>query len=106
MPGAAGRLGAVAAWALPPQPEPVLPAPAAGFLGHLQVGEVCIRGPNVTKGYKENPKANEEAFAGNLWEGLAGRTLRACPGQWRDVEVQLGVLPMLHCWLRRLVTHR
>lgn len=29
-----------------------------------QVGEVCIRGPNVTAGYKDNPKANEEAFAG------------------------------------------
>lgn len=27
-------------------------------------GEVCIRGPNVTKGYFENPKANAEAFAG------------------------------------------
>ena len=31
-----------------------------------QVGEVCIRGPNVTKGYLDNPKANEEAFAGGL----------------------------------------
>ncbi|KAG0460559.1 hypothetical protein HPP92_020474 [Vanilla planifolia] len=25
-------------------------------------GEVCIRGPNVTAGYKNNPAANEEAF--------------------------------------------
>jgi len=25
-------------------------------------GEVCIRGPNVTAGYKNNPKANDEAF--------------------------------------------
>ncbi|PRW45703.1 2-hydroxyacyl- lyase isoform A [Chlorella sorokiniana] len=30
-----------------------------------QIGEVCIRGPNVTQGYKDNPKANEEAFAGD-----------------------------------------
>lgn len=29
-----------------------------------EVGEVCIQGPNVTLGYKNNPKANEEAFAG------------------------------------------
>ncbi|KAL8534414.1 hypothetical protein ACS0TY_010434 [Phlomoides rotata] len=25
-------------------------------------GEVCIRGPNVTKGYKNNPEANQSAF--------------------------------------------
>jgi acyl-CoA synthetase (AMP-forming)/AMP-acid ligase II len=30
-----------------------------------QVGEVCIQGPNVTKGYINNPKANQEAYAGN-----------------------------------------
>ena len=28
------------------------------------VGEVCIRGTNVTKGYEANPEANAEAFAG------------------------------------------
>jgi acyl-CoA synthetase (AMP-forming)/AMP-acid ligase II len=25
-------------------------------------GEVCLRGPNVTKGYKHNPEANKVAF--------------------------------------------
>jgi len=29
--------------------------------GHI--GEVVIRGPNVTKGYESNPQANEQAFA-------------------------------------------
>lgn len=29
-----------------------------------QVGEVCIQGANVTKGYINRPEANEEAFAG------------------------------------------
>ena len=29
-----------------------------------KIGEVCIRGPNVTAGYLNNPSANKEAFAG------------------------------------------
>lgn len=29
-----------------------------------KIGEICIRGPNVTKGYINRPEANEEAFAG------------------------------------------
>jgi acyl-CoA synthetase (AMP-forming)/AMP-acid ligase II len=27
-----------------------------------ETGEIVIRGPNVTRGYESNPKANEEAF--------------------------------------------
>lgn len=30
--------------------------------GMGKIGEVCIRGPNVTKGYKNNPEANKLAF--------------------------------------------
>ncbi|KAI3471135.1 hypothetical protein Pfo_027798 [Paulownia fortunei] len=30
--------------------------------GSNAIGEVCIRGPNVTKGYKNNPEANKSAF--------------------------------------------
>lgn len=33
-----------------------------GFLAAGEIGEVVIRGPNVTVGYENNPKANDEAF--------------------------------------------
>jgi fatty-acyl-CoA synthase len=29
-----------------------------------KIGEVCIQGPNVTKGYLNRPEANKEAYAG------------------------------------------
>jgi acyl-CoA synthetase (AMP-forming)/AMP-acid ligase II len=34
-----------------------------GFLSSGEVGEVVIRGPNVTPGYQNNPEANAAAFA-------------------------------------------
>jgi acyl-CoA synthetase (AMP-forming)/AMP-acid ligase II len=61
--------------ALPPGPrKPGTVGRAAGpevaiisltglLLGPGEVGEVVTRGPNVTAGYENNPKANEEAFA-------------------------------------------
>jgi acyl-CoA synthetase (AMP-forming)/AMP-acid ligase II len=36
------------------------------LLGPNQTGEVVIRGPNVTNGYENNPKANAEGFT-NGW---------------------------------------
>lgn len=39
-----------------------------------ELGEVCIRGPTITPGYANNPKANEEAFAGGWFHtGDQGR---------------------------------
>lgn len=37
---------------------------SCSFLPPEKIGEVCIQGPNVTKGYLNRPEANEEAFAG------------------------------------------
>lgn len=34
-------------------------------LGRGKVGEICVRGKNVTQGYWNNEKANKESF----WEG-------------------------------------
>jgi acyl-CoA synthetase (AMP-forming)/AMP-acid ligase II len=53
----------------PPPPTPPLLQVAildeqCNLLPPGQIGEVCIQGPNVTKGYVDNPTANEEAFAG------------------------------------------
>ncbi len=44
-----------------------------------QIGEVCILGPNVTKGYINNPNANQEAYAGEANALLlASRSLCCC----------------------------
>jgi acyl-CoA synthetase (AMP-forming)/AMP-acid ligase II len=40
------------------------------------IGEVCIRGPNVTAGYLNRPEANAEAYAGGAAWGL---TICGCP---------------------------
>jgi acyl-CoA synthetase (AMP-forming)/AMP-acid ligase II len=33
-------------------------------LAPRQIGEICVQGDNITSGYRNNPKANEEAFSG------------------------------------------
>ncbi|MFT3989672.1 acyl--CoA ligase [Aestuariivirga sp.] len=44
-------------------PEVAVMSPDGRLLGVGEEGEVVTRGPNVTKGYLANPKANAEAFA-------------------------------------------
>jgi len=43
-------------------PEVAVMAPDGALLPPGREGEVVIRGPNVTQGYENNPKANAEAF--------------------------------------------
>ncbi len=43
-------------------PEIAIRGEDGTLLGAGEVGEIVIRGPNVTAGYENNPKANEEAF--------------------------------------------
>jgi acyl-CoA synthetase (AMP-forming)/AMP-acid ligase II len=43
-------------------PEVAIMDEAGHLLGAGEIGEVVIRGPNVTAGYENNPKANAEAF--------------------------------------------
>lgn len=40
-----------------------------------KIGEVCINGPNVTKGYLNRPEANQEAFAGAFAHRIAAPLL-------------------------------
>lgn len=44
-------------------PEVAIMAPDGRLLGPNEEGEVVTRGPNVTAGYVNNPKANAEGFA-------------------------------------------
>lgn len=57
-----------------------------------KIGEVCIRGPNVTRGYLNNPKANEEAFAGPSFSQL-GRHLTMT--LWLKADSTCVVFPQL-----------
>ena len=43
-------------------PEVAIMAPGGELLAHGEIGEIVIRGDNVTKGYENNDKANTEAF--------------------------------------------
>jgi acyl-CoA synthetase (AMP-forming)/AMP-acid ligase II len=43
-------------------PEIAIRGEDGALLGAGEVGEIVIRGPSVTAGYENNPKANEEAF--------------------------------------------
>jgi acyl-CoA synthetase (AMP-forming)/AMP-acid ligase II len=43
-------------------PDVAIMAEDGGFLGHDAVGEIVIRGDNVTRGYENNPEANDKAF--------------------------------------------
>lgn len=47
---------------LPAGPEVAIMNPAGDLLEAGEIGEIVIRGPNVTSGYKNNDKANAEAF--------------------------------------------
>ncbi|MEH6719671.1 MAG: acyl--CoA ligase [Aurantimonas endophytica] len=44
-------------------PEVAILSPDGTVLPAGAIGEICIRGPNVTRGYENNDKANAEAFA-------------------------------------------
>ncbi len=44
-------------------PEVAIMSPDGGFLPADTVGEIVIKGPNVTAGYENNPTANAEAFS-------------------------------------------
>jgi acyl-CoA synthetase (AMP-forming)/AMP-acid ligase II len=50
---------------LPAGPEVGIMNEAGHLLRSGDIGEIVIRGPNVTSGYENNPKANQAAFTGN-----------------------------------------
>jgi oxalate---CoA ligase len=54
------KLGSVG---LPAGPQIAIMDDAGAILAHGEIGEVVIRGDNVTAGYERNPQANAQAFA-------------------------------------------
>ena len=63
LPPAVRKPGAVG---LPAGPEIAIMGEDGGLLPRGAIGEIVIRGDNVTAGYESNPKANAEAFT-NGW---------------------------------------
>lgn len=59
LPPLARKPGAVG---LPAGPEVAIMGDDGRLLGAGEIGEIVIRGPNVTAGYENNPKANAEGF--------------------------------------------
>jgi acyl-CoA synthetase (AMP-forming)/AMP-acid ligase II/acyl carrier protein len=51
---------------LPAGPEIAIMDTAGNLLEHGETGEIVIRGANVTRGYENNPEANNQAFT-NGW---------------------------------------
>jgi len=58
-----------------------------------EVGEVCIKGKNVTPGYHNNPKANEEAFLyGWFHTGDQGKLDASIAQLTRSLEILEGIV--------------
>ena len=64
---------------LPAGPEVAIMGDDGDLLGPGQVGEIVIRGPNVTAGYEANPKANAEGFLGG-WFRTGDQGMRDADG--------------------------
>jgi long-chain acyl-CoA synthetase len=62
-------------------------------------GEICIRGPNVTRGYVKNDEQTEIAFSGGwyhsgdlgYWENMFGRKMFFIKGRLREIIIKGGV---------------
>ncbi len=63
-------------------PEMAILDSQGNLLGDDAVGEICIRGPNVTAGYENNPKATAEAFA-HGWFHTGDQGMRDADGYYR-----------------------